>query len=201
VLSSLQVFNLIIVVFLVSHSSYTPFPSHLRFDHPNNIWWSGQFMKLLIMQPSAVRQSNVVFPLCVTCINFVTRIRNNWSFNGENYIGIFLFTTASRLALWPTQHPAHWAPGILSLGIKRPGREAYHSPPSSTEVKISWSCTSTPQYALMVWCSVKAQGQLLSLYANRVISPKIIVFCRLSLPVSVSTNALHRSMLYVITNE
>jgi hypothetical protein len=28
-----------------------------------------------------------------------------------------------------------WVPGDLSLGVKRPGREAYHSPPSSTEVK------------------------------------------------------------------
>jgi hypothetical protein len=36
-----------------------------------------------------------------------------------------------------------------------PGREADHSPPSSAEVKNAWSYTSTPQYALMAWCSVK----------------------------------------------
>jgi hypothetical protein len=29
-------------------------------------------------------------------------------------------------------------------GVKRPGREADHSPPSSAEVKNSWSYTSTP---------------------------------------------------------
>jgi len=40
-------------------------------------------------------------------------------------------------------------PGALSLGVKRPGREADHSPPSSAEVKNAWSYTS-----------VKAQGQL-----------------------------------------
>jgi hypothetical protein len=33
-----------------------------------------------------------------------------------------------------------------SLGVKRPGSEADHSPPSSAEVKKAWSYTSTPQY-------------------------------------------------------
>jgi hypothetical protein len=34
-----------------------------------------------------------------------------------------------------TQPPIQWIPGDLSLGVKRPGREADHSPPSSDEVK------------------------------------------------------------------
>jgi hypothetical protein len=50
-------------------------------------------------------------------------------------LGIFLFTTASRPALVPTQPPIQWVAGVLSLGVKRPGREANHSPPSSAEVK------------------------------------------------------------------
>jgi hypothetical protein len=50
-----------------------------------------------------------------------------------------------------------WGP---SLGVKRPGREADHSPPTSAEVKNVWSYTSTLQYAHMAWCSVKAQGQI-----------------------------------------
>jgi hypothetical protein len=50
-------------------------------------------------------------------------------------LGIFLFTTASRTALGPTQPPIQWVPGALSLGVKRPGREADHSPPSSVEIK------------------------------------------------------------------
>jgi hypothetical protein len=49
--------------------------------------------------------------------------------------GIFLFTTGSRTALGPTQPPIQLVPGTLSLGVKRPGREADHSPPSSAEVK------------------------------------------------------------------
>jgi hypothetical protein len=83
-----------------------------------------------------------------------------WGFESRQGLGIFLFTTASRQALGPTQPPIQWVPGALSLGVKRPGREADHSPPSSAEVKNAWSYTSTPQYAFMAWCSVKAQEQL-----------------------------------------
>jgi hypothetical protein len=50
-------------------------------------------------------------------------------------LGIFLFTTASRTALGPTQPPIQRVPGALSLGVKQLGREADHSPPSSAEVK------------------------------------------------------------------
>jgi hypothetical protein len=35
----------------------------------------------------------------------------------------------------PTQPPIQWEPGALSLGVKRPGREADHSTPSSAELK------------------------------------------------------------------
>jgi hypothetical protein len=70
-----------------------------------------------------------------------------------------LDTTASRLALRPTQPPIQCIPGDLFLGVKRPGRESDHSPPSSAEVKNTWSYTSASQYVFMAWCSVKAQGQ------------------------------------------
>jgi hypothetical protein len=76
-------------------------------------------------------------------------------------LGIFLFTTASRPALGPTQPPIRWVPVALSLGVKWLGREADHSPPSSAEVKNAWNYTSLPQYAFLTWFSVKkAQGQL-----------------------------------------
>jgi hypothetical protein len=35
----------------------------------------------------------------------------------------------------PTQPHIQWVLGALSLGIKWPGHEAHHSPPSSAEVK------------------------------------------------------------------
>jgi hypothetical protein len=56
-------------------------------------------------------------------------------FDSWRGLWIFLFTTASRTALGPTQPPIQWVPGALSLGIKRPGCEADHSPPSNAEVK------------------------------------------------------------------
>jgi hypothetical protein len=40
-----------------------------------------------------------------------------------------------RCTLGPIQPPIQWVPGSLSLGVKRPGREANYSPPSSAEVK------------------------------------------------------------------
>jgi hypothetical protein len=55
-------------------------------------------------------------------------------FDSRRGLGIFLFTTASRTALGPTQPPIQWVPESLSLGVKRPEREADHSPPSSAEV-------------------------------------------------------------------
>jgi hypothetical protein len=70
-------------------------------------------------------------------------------------LGIFLFTTEFRTAPGPTQPPIQWVSGALSLELKRPGREANHSPPSSTEVKNEWSYTSTPPYVFMGWCLVK----------------------------------------------
>jgi hypothetical protein len=56
-------------------------------------------------------------------------------FDSRRGLGIFLLTTASRTALGPTQPPIQWIPGALSLEIKRPGREADHSPPSNAKVK------------------------------------------------------------------
>jgi hypothetical protein len=56
-------------------------------------------------------------------------------FDSQEGLGIFLFITASRPAMEPTQSPIQWVPWALSLGVKRPGREADHSPPSSAEVK------------------------------------------------------------------
>jgi hypothetical protein len=55
----------------------------------------------------------------------------------------FLITTSSRPALGPTQPPIQWVPGTLSTAVKRPGREADHSPPPCTEFENAWSYTST----------------------------------------------------------
>jgi hypothetical protein len=66
------------------------------------------------------------------------------SIPGKGREGIFLFASSYQMGT-----------EAFSLGVKRPGRESDHSPPSSAEVKNAWSYISTPQYAFMAWCSVK----------------------------------------------
>jgi hypothetical protein len=48
-------------------------------------------------------------------------------------------------------HPTSYTMGTVDSfpGVKQPGREADHSPPTSAEVKKMWIYTSTPPYAFM----------------------------------------------------
>jgi hypothetical protein len=79
---------------------------------------------------------------------------------------VSLFAILSKPALVPTQPPIYWVSGVLSLGVKR--TTDLHVVSRS---KNEWSYTSTPQYAFIAWCLVKAQGQIyLYLPYNR---PKI----------------------------
>jgi hypothetical protein len=49
---------------------------------------------------------------------------------GQKYV----FFKSTRPALGPTQPPIQWVAGSLP-GVKWPGRDVYHSPPSTVEVK------------------------------------------------------------------
>jgi hypothetical protein len=61
-------------------------------------------------------------------------------------VGSRIFSSPCR----PDQLCAHpVGTGALSLGLKRPVREADHSPPTSAEVKKMWIYTSIPPYAFM----------------------------------------------------
>jgi hypothetical protein len=60
--------------------------------------------------------------------------------NTIHLIGARLLATG-----WTTQAPIQWVPGVLSLGVKRPWREADHSLPN----KKMWIYISTPPYAFM----------------------------------------------------
>jgi len=48
---------------------------------------------------------------------------------------IFLFSNASRLAVGATQPPMQWLPGVLHPCRHERQGTAYHSPPTSGEVK------------------------------------------------------------------
>jgi hypothetical protein len=47
----------------------------------------------------------------------------------------------------PTSYPMDT--GVLSPGVKRQGREADHSPPTTAEVKNTWIYASSRPYAFM----------------------------------------------------
>jgi len=79
---------------------------------------------------------------------------------------LFLFVIMSILALEPTHSSIQWVLEALSPGVEWPGHETYQSPPSSVKVKIVWSCTSTPPYAVMVWYLVKLRDSFTLLYYN-----------------------------------
>jgi hypothetical protein len=61
----------------------------------------------------------------------------------------------SRPSHSPWLSPIQWVPGALSLGVKRQGREAHHSPQSNAEVKECVELYLHSQYAFMAWCLVK----------------------------------------------
>jgi hypothetical protein len=76
---------------------------------------------------------------------YSARLRAGWSgFRSRQELGIFHLITASRPALGPPQPPIQWVPGPLSLGVKRPEREANHSPPSSAEIKLRGAIPPLP---------------------------------------------------------
>jgi hypothetical protein len=54
------------------------------------------------------------------------------------YRNISVFFKMSIPAMWPTQPPFLLVSGSISAEIKRPGREAEHSPLFTTEVENEW---------------------------------------------------------------
>jgi hypothetical protein len=71
-----------------------------------------------------------------TSVGIATRL---WAeilgFDSRQGQNIFLFSTATRPALEPTQPPIRCVLAAVSPGVTRQGREADHSPPSNAEVK------------------------------------------------------------------
>jgi hypothetical protein len=82
---------------------------------------------------------------------------NNGGFESRQELGIFLFITASRPTLGPTQSPIKWAPEGLSLRVKWPVVRLTTHLPLVLNLKSAWSYTSTPPHASMSWCTLKAR--------------------------------------------
>jgi hypothetical protein len=62
---------------------------------------------------------------------------------------VFLFFTASRPNLGPTQHHVQLVSEALPPGVKRQRREADHSPPTSAEVKNAGAIPPLPRMSSM----------------------------------------------------
>jgi hypothetical protein len=93
------------------------------------------------------------FLVYLTMLHQVNKLYSDRGFESRQGLGIFLFTTVSRPDLGPTQPHIQWITGALSLGLKRLGSEADHSPPSRTEVKNAWSYTPS-------WCSAQLKHRV-----------------------------------------
>jgi hypothetical protein len=108
-----------------------------------------------------------VFPALLVISNISARVTFDfvksfvavcWFFLILLYLFIYLYLVLSDEGNFKTDgvqtgsgsqpSPIEWVPCVFSLGVKRPGGEADHSPPSSADVKNAWSYTSTPPVCL-----------------------------------------------------
>jgi hypothetical protein len=74
-------------------------------------------------------------------------IATGYGLEGRGRGKTFILSRSSRSLPGPTQPPIQCVPGALSPGVKRPGREVDHTPPTSAEVKKAYIYTFTPHTA------------------------------------------------------
>jgi hypothetical protein len=116
------------------------------FDRPDHIRHRAQIIKSLIMQFS--RASCHFRPHRSSWDSSVgIATVEEFGFDSRQGQESFFLSTASRLAPGATQPPLHWVPGALSPGVKRQGREADHSPPSSAGVKNGGAVPPLPLWS------------------------------------------------------
>jgi hypothetical protein len=84
-------------------------------------------------------------------------LATGWTTRVELPAGAEKFSLRHHVKIGSGAHPGSYPLGTGDSfpGVKWPGREAHHSPPSSAEVKNVWSYTFTPQYVFIAWCLVK----------------------------------------------
>jgi hypothetical protein len=117
--------------------------------------------------------------------NNVSTINKMWAgvrgFDSRQGLRIFLFTTASRTALAPTQPPIQWVLGALSLGESGRGVKLtthLHLVPRS---KNAWSYTSAPPIrfrgVVLSWKKAKRQLYFLPFTINKIKTQDGLIRC------------------------
>jgi hypothetical protein len=116
--------------------SFTPLPFYPRYSLDRRLGEpqsrSGRFGEEKILDPTGAGRSRDSVVGIATSYGLDDRGGRSSS---PGRVNNFLFSKSSRPALRSTQSPIQWVPGALSLGLKRPGREVHHSPPTNAEVK------------------------------------------------------------------
>jgi hypothetical protein len=98
------------------------------------------WMTLSVMHRSSVSLQTYILSfrkhsdLCKYCVRLRAGGPRGWS-SSAGWVKNFLFSRSFRQALGLTQLPIQWVSWIPSQGVKRPGCESDHSPPTSAKVK------------------------------------------------------------------
>jgi hypothetical protein len=164
--------NLFFPCIYFSHTSYMPSPSVLE-SSTLTIWntfykWQCPSPRYIYVTRDCLRMSTYItlcqnqFPCSIVSLPlvsltgtgiaqwYIARLQPGW-LEVRVLAGARNFSLHHRVQTGsgePTQPPIQCVPGTPSLGVKRPSREADHSPSSSAEVKNALSYASIPPVRL-----------------------------------------------------
>jgi hypothetical protein len=138
-------------------------------SHLNVVVESSALLRRILRGGGLQRPAVPTGIIFVIFYSIVSRLRaERPEFGSWHWQGIFLFPTASTPILGPTQPPIQWVSGALAPVVKRPRREADHSPPFNVMPRLRMRGAITPLphtsswsgaylstgHIFMVWCLV-----------------------------------------------
>jgi hypothetical protein len=99
---------------------------------------------VLFIVRAAPTSHTITNPSSVTSV--LSSIVTGYELN-DRWVGVRVLVGSRSLVQTGSEvHPASY---LMGTGVKRPGREAGHSPKTSAEVKRMWTYTSIPPYVFM----------------------------------------------------
>jgi hypothetical protein len=104
----------------------------------------GETDRFLNTQTFTVRSASYSVCALSRCSDWIRAGRPTGRSSSTGRGKIFVLSTSSRPVLGPTQPPIQRVLRALPPGVKRPGRDADHSPPTSAEVKNAGSIHPLP---------------------------------------------------------